>query len=740
MITMASKLHAHSGHTRADKAPCKERILITAALPYANGSIHLGHMVEHIQADIYSRAMKLFGKHAIFVCADDTHGAPIEIKATSLGLKPEQLIEKYYKEHTKDFADFGVLFDSYYSTNSPENKKYSDFIFTKLKEAGHIYTKEIPVIYCEHCKRFLPDRYVKGTCPKCHALDQYGDVCEKCGSTHKTTDLIDPKCATCSKTPVPKTSEHYFFKLSAYAEKLQHFFKTADLQPEIVNSVSNWLSELQDWCISRDGPYFGFKIPGEENKYYYVWLDAPVGYIASTAHYCKTSHEKVEDYWNNKETKIVHFIGKDIIYFHFLFWPAMLIASGFHLPSKIMVHGFLTVNKEKMSKSRGTFITARHYLDHLNPEYLRFYYAAHLSPTVTDLDLDLGQFKERVNSEMIGNIANFCYRVLSFAAKNFDGKVGSFHAIAVADDVVSLREHVTSVKMDYEQMNFKDALQGILAFSSVGNKYFQQNEPWKLVKENPEKTREIISFCTLLIKDLSILLAPILPVFSSSLQKQLGVAPLTWNDISFVPENFVLSHVVPLIQKIEEEHKALIVQQPAKKEETLTEKDHIAKEHGPASSSQFPLLLRVGKILSVEEHANAEKLYVEKIDLGNGDIRTIVSGIRSWYKKEELVGKHVIVVANLKPAKLRGVISEGMILAAEHDGKLEVLEASKSAAGERVYFGSENSALAPAQILYGDFAKLSIIVSHKAVVCDGKELQTAKETIHCSMPDGAKVE
>lgn len=248
------KSHAHEKKQ-------KEKILITAALPYANGSIHLGHMVEYIQADIYSRAMKLFGKHAVFVCADDTHGAPIEIKATSLGMKPEQLIDKYYKEHTKDFADFGVLFDSYYSTNSPENKTYSDFIFTKLKEAGHIYTKEIPVIYCEHCKRFLPDRYVKGTCPKCHAPDQYGDVCEKCSSTHKTTDLINPKCATCGKTPVPKTSEHYFFKLSAYAEKLEHFFKTADLQPEIVNSVSNWLGELQDWCISRDGPYFGFKIP-----------------------------------------------------------------------------------------------------------------------------------------------------------------------------------------------------------------------------------------------------------------------------------------------------------------------------------------------------------------------------------------------------------------------------------------------------------------------------------------------
>ncbi len=707
-----------------------ERILITAALPYANGPIHLGHMVEYIQADIYSRVLKLMGKHAVFVCADDTHGTPIEIKAAQLGMKPEQLIGKYYKEHSKDFADFEISFDSYYSTHSSENKKYSEFIFKKLNEEGHIYTKEIQVIYCESCNRFLPDRYVKGTCPKCKASDQYGDVCERCGSTHKTIDIIDPKCSRCGKTPIRKISDHYFFKLSVYAKKLNSFFHKADLQQEIVNSVSNWLGDLQDWCISRDGPYFGFKIPNEENKYLYVWLDAPIGYIAATAYYCKKSGEKVEDYWKNKETKIVHFIGKDIIYFHFLFWPAMLMTSGFNLPSKIMVHGFLTVNKEKMSKSRGTFITARHYLEHLNPEYLRFYYAAHLSPTVADLDLDLIQFKERINSELIGNLANFCYRVLSFAEKHIGGKIKGFQQENVKSELAELRKLAVSVHKNYEKINFKDALHDILAISSLGNKYFQEKEPWKLIREDQKKAAELISFCIMIIKNLSIMIAPILPKFSKELQEQLQCKELQWHDISFCSEQFTLSHSIPLIQKLENKHEKLIAKEKnSGKEEPLHEK-------------QFPLLLKVGKILSVEDHPNAEKLFVEKIDLGNDDIRTIVSGIRQWYKKEALNGKHVIVVANLKPVKLRGIMSEGMILTAEHDGNLKVLEAQKSKPGDvvcRENSGKEEPASAPKQIHYEDFKKCSLLIERTHVLADGKKLKTCHEEIKVDMPDDSIV-
>lgn len=687
------------------------RILITAALPYANGSIHLGHMVEYIQADIYARALKLFGKKAVFVCADDTHGAPIEIKAASLKLKPEELIAKYYKEHTADFADFHVCFDSYYSTNSPENKHFSNFIFNRLKHAGQIYKKSIDVMYCSYCKRFLPDRYVKGTCPRCKASDQYGDVCEKCSSTHKTTDLINPRCTICRKVPVKKASEHYFFRLSAYKERLRHFFQTAELQPEIINSVSSFLEDLQDWCISRDGPYFGFKIPGEENKYYYVWLDAPIGYIASTANYCKKSKEKVEDYWKSHGTKIVHFIGKDIVYFHLLFWPAMLMTAGFTLPSKITVHGFLTVNKEKMSKSRGTFITARQYLNHLNPEFLRFYYAAHLSETVADLDMDLAQFKEKVNNELIANIANFCYRVLSFSASHFKGNAGVYHEKDVADEVTELRQLFASIQKNYEKMNFKDAVHCILAVSTIGNRYFQKHEPWKM--ENAKKAREVIAFCTDIIKNLSILIAPVLPVFSMGLQKQLGVSSLTWKDLGFNGQ-YKVKNTAPLLMKLENEHEKLIVS--AKKE--------------------FPLLIKVGKIISAEDHPNAEKLYVEKVDF-NGEGRTIVSGIKQWYAKEELVGRHVLAIVNLKPAKLRGVTSEGMLLTGEHEKKVILLEAPKSSPGDAVYF--EKNAKAPVQTEYDDFAKVPLIIMHKKVMCNGKELRTDKEIIHIDLPDGAKV-
>lgn len=704
----------------------KETLLVTAALPYANGPIHLGHMVEYIQADLFVRAMRLFGKKVVFICADDTHGAPIEIKAASLGITPEQLIGRYDKEHRKDFADFGVEFDSYYTTNSPENKEYSDVIFAKLKKAGYIYQKKMEVIYCSHCNRFLPDRYVKGTCPKCKAQDQYGDVCENCGSTHKTTDLIDPKCSMCGKTPETRTSEHYFFQLSAFQKKLQQFFSTADLQPEIVHFVQNWLPELQDWCISRDGPYFGFLIPGETNKYYYVWLDAPVGYIASTAHYCDRIGGKVEDYWNNSQTKIIHFIGKDIVYFHLLFWPAMLMTAGFQLPSKIMVHGFLTVNKEKMSKSRGTFVTARQYLDCLPPEYLRFYYAAHLSSTLTDLDLDMQQFKEKINHELIASVANFCYRTLSFAQKNFKGPLGSFDKKDVAQELTTLEGLFTKTRMHYETLNFKEAVHSILEISALGNKYFQEHEPWKLILQDEKKTRNIVSFCIGIIKNISILLSPIMPLFSAALQQQLGFSDLTEKDIGFETRKYSLGTITPLALKIEKEHEQLLVVSSPVTKET-------------AVPSPFPLLLKVGTILSVEDHPNADKLYVEKIDLG-GEVRTIVSGIRQWYTKEDLVGKKVIIVANLKPAKLRGVMSEGMLLASHHGEQLRVLEAQKSKPGDIVFLGDEGKDTPrPKEIMYGEFEKFSIIVSKKRVICLGKKLHTEKEEIVVDMPDGSSV-
>src|SRR3989338_8302654 len=381
----------------------EKKIVITSALPYANGPIHVGHLVEYIQTDIFVRFLRLTGKDVVYCCADDTHGTPIEVKARDLDIKPEELIAKFSKEHQEDFNIFHISFDSYYSTNSKENKYFSDLIFEKLRNKKLIYTKEIEVTYCGHCKRTLPDRYVKGKCPKCKAPDQYGDVCEACNATYDTIDLVEPYCIICKNMPVRKKSEHYFFKLSALSDFLgEYISKNKSFQPEIKNFVLNWVKDgLEDWNISRDGPYFGFKIPGEENKYYYVWLDAPIGYIASTENYCRHNNENYEDYWKSKNARIRHFIGKDIVYFHFLFWPAMIMGSDFSLPEDIVVHGFLTVNGEKMSKSRGTFLTAEDFLQRYNTEYLRYYYASMLSKKLADINLDFRVFRDKINNELV---------------------------------------------------------------------------------------------------------------------------------------------------------------------------------------------------------------------------------------------------------------------------------------------------------------------------------------------------
>ncbi|MFW6109473.1 MAG: methionine--tRNA ligase, partial [archaeon] len=391
-----------------------KKTLITSALIYANGPVHIGHMVEYIQTDIYVRFLKMSGRDAIYCGAEDTHGTPIEINAAKEGVSPEDFIERWWKEHKRDYDNYLVDFDSYYSTNSPENKHYTELIFNRLKEKGHIYTKEIELTYCENCERYLPDRFVKGTCPNCGAQDQYGDVCEKCNTAYSTIDLLNPYCSICGSTPIRRKSRHYFFKLSEFSDWLRDWLNNNKrLQPEIRNQVLTWVKDgLEDWCISRDGPYFGFKIPGEKDKYFYVWLDAPIGYIASTANYCKDREFSADDIWQTDEHKIIHFIGKDIIYFHLLFWPAVLHGAGFHVPDNIVVHGFLTVNGEKMSKSRGTFLTAEEFQKYLDPELLRFFYAANLSHTMTDIDLDLKNLENRINNELVSNLANLVYRVM----------------------------------------------------------------------------------------------------------------------------------------------------------------------------------------------------------------------------------------------------------------------------------------------------------------------------------------
>jgi len=488
----------------------EQRIIITSALPYANGPIHIGHLVEYIQTDIFVRFLKLIGKDVVYCCADDTHGAPIEIKADELGIKPEQLIAKFFKEHQEDFKNFYIEFDSYYTTNSKENKYFSDLFFERLKKKNLIYKKEIEVTYCEHCKRTLPDRYVKGKCPKCKANDQYGDVCEVCNATYETVDLREPYCVICKNMPIRKKSEHYFFKLSSLSDKLEKYINgNKNFQQEIKNFVLNWIKGgLEDWNISRDGPYFGFKIPNEKNKYYYVWLDAPIGYISSFANYLKST-KKTEKIWN--ESKIIHFIGKDITYFHFLFWPAMLHAAGFQLPESIYVHGFLTVNNEKMSKSRGTFFTAKDFLGKYEAEHLRYYYANVLSKKLADIDLNLNEFRDRINNELAGNLGNFCYRIISFVNKNFSGEIKTI------DDnktiINEINKKIKNIKDNYNDLNFNSAVNEILLISDIGNKYFQKNEPWALINRDKNKVHKICGLCVNIAKNLSTLLLVIVDKF-----------------------------------------------------------------------------------------------------------------------------------------------------------------------------------------------------------------------------------
>ena len=583
-------------------------------------------------------------------------------------------------------------------------------IFERLKKKDLIYTKDIEVTYCENCKRTLPDRYVKGRCPKCNAPDQYGDVCENCNAAYKTIDLIEPYCAICKNNPVRKTSKHYFFKLSKFSKKLESWLnKNKNLQPEIKNFVFNWIKNgLEDWNISRDGPYFGFKIPGEENKYYYVWLDAPIGYIASTENYCTKHGLKTEDYWNSKNSKIIHFIGKDIVYFHFLFWPAMLLGSRFNLPDDIVVHGFLTVNGEKMSKSRGTFYTAREFLQSYNAEYLRFYYAGMLSKKLTDIDLSFEDFGKKVNNELAANLGNFCYRVLNFLNKNFDGELKNIDKNKGLTS--GINQQIKNIEKNYYALNFNEAVKDILHISSLGNKYFQENEPWKLINENREKVHNILGLCVNIIKNLSILIEPILPNFSSQLKQQLSLKNLKWEDLKFELKNHKIGKDEILIRKIEEKVEV---------------------------KQQFPLNLKVAKILNIKEHPNADKLYVVDIDLGN-EKRQLVAGLRGNYTIEQLKDKKIIVVTNLKHAKLRGVESQGMLLAGDDGTGPGLLTVDKSNAGDKVYFdGFENSSK---ELSFDEFLKLKMVVKSSKVYFENKELKTDKEIIRVEKArDGAMV-
>ncbi|MCK4589664.1 MAG: methionine--tRNA ligase [Nanoarchaeota archaeon] len=680
------------------------KTLITSALPYANGEVHIGQMLEYVQTDIYSRFLKLIGEDIIYMCASDMHGTPIEVNAQKAGIKPEEFANKNHEKNKKTFKKYLIGFDNYHKTHSPENEELSNYFFDKMKKKGHIVKKKVEVIYCEECNRSLPDRYVRGTCPQCGTHEQYGDVCEQCGITLKGTDLLNPKCSICGKTPITKDAEHYFFRLSNFTKKLTDWLNhNKNLQPEIKKHIFGWIEKgLEDWCISREGPYFGFKIPGEKNLYFYVWLDAPIGYVSSTKNYCDKGECDWKDYWQGK-SRIIHVIGKDIIYFHFLFWPAMLMAADLNLPEDIVVHGFLTVNGQRMSKSRGTFFTAKEFAELYNPEYLRFYYAKNLSKKMTDLDLNFGDFKDTINNELVANLGNFSYRTLSFIDKNYDGEISE---IEKDEELIGKVKHIVEhVEKAYHAFDFREAVKGIMEISSLGNAYFQKKEPWK----DKEGAKKAVGLCANLVRSLSILIKPVLPKMSVDLEKQFGEKDLKWNKIAF-DKKIKLKEAKPLFKKIEKL---------------------------PEKTKKFPLKMKVAKIVDVKEHPKADKLYVLDISLGK-EKRTIVAGLKRYYEPEVLKGKHIVVCVNLEPAKIRGIESNGMLLAAEDGINVTLLEAPKSKPGDDVLVEGYESD--DKQITFEEFKKLDIKVINGKVVWEKSDFHTVKEEIKVEgVNDGAQI-
>ncbi|MEH6824670.1 MAG: methionine--tRNA ligase [Motiliproteus sp.] len=665
------------------------KILVTSALPYANGSIHLGHLLEYIQTDIWVRFQKSRGQHCTYVCADDAHGTAIMLKAEQQGITPEQLIAQVSAEHQADFSDFLVGFDNYHSTHSEENREFSSLIYNRCKDAGHISSRTITQAFDPEKNIFLADRFIKGTCPKCKTDDQYGDNCEACGATYSPSELINPRSAISGATPVDKDSVHFFFKLPDFTEMLQQWTHSGTLQEEITNKLAEWLdSGLKEWDISRDAPYFGFEIPDEPGKYFYVWLDAPIGYMASFKNLCdKTPGLEFDDYWrSDSSAELYHFIGKDIINFHALFWPAMLSCSGFRTPSAVHAHGFLTVNGKKMSKSRGTFIKARTYLDHLDPEYLRYYFAAKLNNRVEDLDLNLDDFILRVNSDLIGKVVNIASRSAGFITKKYDGYlsatcsepelVASF--IAAGDDIAIL----------YENREFSKAIKTVMHLADQANEYIHQQEPWALAKQEGQEQRvqDVCSVGINLFRILMVYLKPVLPQMCAKAEHFLD-NELNWNALEQILQNHQINRFKPLMTRVEQDKidamstasKEAISNEPQSAAQTPQQQTDSPLNNEPIAAqiefSDFAKLdLRIVRIAKAEPVEGAKKLLRLTLDLG-GESRNVFAGIKSAYTPEQLEGKLTVMVANLAPRQMKFGLSEGMVLAAGPGGKeLWILE------------------------------------------------------------------
>ena len=681
------------------------KILVTSALPYANGSIHLGHMVEHIQTDIWVRFQKMRGHECYYCCADDTHGTPVMLAAQKQGIAPEDMIARVREEHLADFSGFGIGYDNYYSTHSPENKAYSEKIYRALKANGKIEARTIEQLFDPEKNMFLPDRFVKGECPKCHAKDQYGDNCEVCGTTYSPTELINPYSAVSGATPVLKESEHFFFKLGECADYLKEWTSGSTtlsdgrvqqhLQPEALNKMKEWLHPdengeggLSDWDISRDAPYFGFEIPGAPGKYFYVWLDAPVGYMASFKNLCSRIGLDYDEYFQaGSQTEMYHFIGKDILYFHALFWPAMLEFSGHRAPTGVFAHGFLTVDGQKMSKSRGTFITARSYLDGgLNPEWMRYYIAAKLNSRIEDIDLNLNDFIARVNSDLVGKYVNIAARAAGFIAKRFEGRLKNVAGSPLLQQLAAQSEAIAA---DYENREYAKALREIMALADIVNEYVDANKPWELAKQEGQDER-LHQVCSELINAFAMLtayLAPVLPQTAQNAAKFLNLDNLTWaNTRESLSENHTINPYQHLMQRVEQKQVDDLIEANKQSIQAAAAPAAETNQYTPVAEQAgfddfMKIDMRVAKVLNCQAVEGSTKLLKFDLDFGFEE-RVIFSGIAASYPNPaELNGRMVIAVANFAPRKMAKFgVSEGMILsAATADGKLKLLDVDAGA-------------------------------------------------------------
>ncbi len=660
------------------------RILVTSALPYANGPTHLGHMTETIQCDIWVRAMRLAGHEVVYVCADDTHGTPIMLKAEAEGITPEALIARVGAERRADFAAFDIGFDNYYTTHSEENRRLTVRMYEALVRAGHITRRSVRQAYDEKAGMFLPDRYVKGTCPRCGTPDQYGDSCENCGATYAPSDLVDPLSVVSGTRPVERESEHIFFRLGNFEAMLRKWTRSGALQAAVANKLDEWFDAgLRDWDVSRDAPYFGIEIPDAPGKYFYVWLDAPVGYMASFQNYCSRHGLDFESWWATDSTaELHHFIGKDILYFHSLFWPATLEGAGFRKPTAVHAHGFLTVNGEKMSKSRGTFVTARRYLDHLPPDYFRYFLAAKLGPGLEDIDMNLEEFATRINADLVGKLVNIASRCASFIHRGYGGRLA-----AELPEPALYREFVDAgagVAEAWEALEYAAAVREIMALADRANLYIDRQKPW-LAAKDPARAAEVQAVCTQginLFRALMAYLKPVLPGTAERAEAFLGSRIAHWRDLETPLLGTTINEYRPLATRLDAASVQKLLEMP------MALPEPPAAPAGPAqiTPEDFARIdLRVARIETADFVEGADRLLKLGVDLADGGRRTVFAGIRGAYEPAALVGRHVVIVANLKPKKMRFGISEGMALAAsDGDGLFLLSPDSGARAGMKV--------------------------------------------------------